>query len=293
MEVETVDPIEKFITGKVLLERRDVEWAFDVAFDRNDWCVKNPDKCKQFTHGNQKSKMTPLQQHQLGCLGELAFSNIHGVVWPASVNTFKHQRDVAQYEVRARSFWNHDLLVRPDDPEAPYALMTACRPYLGEGNMGERWPWSIDMFDPSVLFCCGWLSKREAAREEWIQDWGDRGAPVYSVKQVFLRDRESIPIDHVIEVYDDYKLARDLRIMRVDEERRWRGVKLAPPPTIATITSGPYKGFKMSPDSKPDPARAKKCYDELVAFQEESERLQKERKEHGYYQRDPGSKRSR
>lgn len=56
------------------------------------------------------------------------------------------------------------------------------------------------------------------------------------------------------------EIARRARAREADDAERWAGVQLAPPPETTTLTTGPYRGFRVQAGTpRPDPARAAHC----------------------------------
>ena len=53
--------------------------------------------------------------HVQGAAGELAFAKFRNLYWSGSVGTFRQGGDVGPIQVRTRSNWNHDLIVRDGD----------------------------------------------------------------------------------------------------------------------------------------------------------------------------------
>jgi len=64
------------------------------------------------------------------------------------------------------------------------------------------------------------------------------------------------------------KLLRlDMQRQEVDDERRWKGIELAPSAKAETIKEGPYAGFRIATeDHSPDQARVRKCSEERKRY---------------------------
>jgi hypothetical protein len=68
-------------------------------------------------------------EHIEGACAELALSKHLDIHWDGSVNTFKSQPDVGDYEVRVTSYSNGRLIVRPqDDDKSVYVLLIGVCP---------------------------------------------------------------------------------------------------------------------------------------------------------------------
>jgi hypothetical protein len=105
--------------------------------------------------------------NMIGACGEMAFCKLHGLYWPASINAAKGEPDVLpDWQIRTLEHHDYCLLVRKNDrDDQRFVLMT------GNG--------------PEFMYH-GWMWGRDAKREEWWDDKGERGQPAFWVPQEFL-----------------------------------------------------------------------------------------------------------
>jgi hypothetical protein len=103
-----------------------------------------------------------------GACGECAFAKWLGIYWNGSEGVFKVP-DVGDYYVRTMSRHSFDLLMRPDDNDGLYVMVT---------GMGLEFKIQ------------GWLSwPNEYKKEENLTDEkGRRGEPAWFVPKSYLRD---------------------------------------------------------------------------------------------------------
>jgi hypothetical protein len=78
-------------------------------------------------HGMRK--IDGLSSHINGACGELAVATLLGMEWDESVNVFKVP-DVGNLHVRTRSEDWHDLIIRDNDADGLYVLVTGIAPKL-------------------------------------------------------------------------------------------------------------------------------------------------------------------
>lgn len=109
-------------------------------------------------------------EHIEGACGEAAVAKAVGVYWSSHVNNFTGD-DLPGMQIRTRRRHDWDLIVRPsDDDHARWVLVTGkCPAYRVRG----------------------WIFGRDAKREEWLRDHGDR-PPAYFVPAAALRDMSEL-----------------------------------------------------------------------------------------------------
>jgi hypothetical protein len=111
--------------------------------------------------------------HIEGACGEAAVAKALNVFWSGTVDTFKRGGDVGnKIQVRTRSKSYYELIVRKDDRDDDiFVLVTGKAP-------------SFDVV--------GWISGKDAKKEQWIQTHGNREA-AWFVPQKELLDMNSLP----------------------------------------------------------------------------------------------------
>ena len=116
---------------------------------------------------------TPGRRTLKAAIGELAFCKARGLYWPATVNTFRKQPDVYQYEIRTRSKPDYQLNVRPDAKDhAPYVLVRGMTPRF---------------------HLVGWIYARDAKqRPDWSKTYGGH-EPAFFVPDKYLHDMATLP----------------------------------------------------------------------------------------------------
>jgi len=106
-------------------------------------------------HGLQATAEQSVQIHIDGAAAELAAALALGVKWPASVDTFKTTPDLPpKWEVRRRSRWDYDCLVRTDDVDIRRAVHV-----VGAG---------------SQFAVVGWIGIGDAKIDRFIRSYGGR-----------------------------------------------------------------------------------------------------------------------
>lgn len=110
-----------------------------------------------------------LSAHVVGAMGEMAVAKYMGMWFSFGEGTYKIYSDLANdIEVRTRTNGEWSLLVRPNDSDT--SIFVCC--VIGS-SAGE-------------VVIHGWIEGKEAKKEEWSKDWGNRGRPVYSVPKESL-----------------------------------------------------------------------------------------------------------
>ena len=127
-----------------------------------------------------KKERTPAERRRhemIGNAGELAVAIRFGIHWSAAINTFKTQPDVGPWDVRAVGKHHLQLLIRNDDPPTrPFVLVTCDMPNV----------WTADM-TPLTMHIRGWMFARDAHKDEWLKDPGNK-RPSWFVPQSALND---------------------------------------------------------------------------------------------------------
>jgi hypothetical protein len=120
---------------------------------------------------DQEPEATKLFFDVNGAEGECAFAKLAGLYWRMSVNAKKDEPDVdPDFQVRTSEPHDRSLIIRPDDPQHfRYALVTGC---CGEFQVH------------------GWIFGMYARRDEWFEDRGGRGKPVWWVPKSALTEVE-------------------------------------------------------------------------------------------------------
>lgn len=95
------------------LTPEDCKAANDCGSERNS---RSYARGNNSAHGLKADEENDLQINVYGAAAELAAAKVLGVEWPAHVDVFKTVPDLPpDWEVRRRSKWNYDCLVRKDD----------------------------------------------------------------------------------------------------------------------------------------------------------------------------------
>jgi hypothetical protein len=110
------------------------------------------------------------QVHIEGACGEMAFAKGIGLYWDAGVDTFKAP-DVGLIQVRTRSKDYYELIVRKDDPDEIFVLVTGTAP---------------------CYTIRGWMNGKDAKQEKWLKGHGGR-EEAYFVPQSALSGINSLP----------------------------------------------------------------------------------------------------
>ena len=134
---------------EISLTKEDMEWADRIATNRQDEAVKAG---KRDSHGF--NGIDGLNKHKLGAAGELAVAKALGVIWDATVNTYKAPDLGECVQVRTRSKHDYDMLVRANDKDDEVFIHVT----------GQ----------PPNLIVHGWLYGKDAKQEKWKQNYGNR-----------------------------------------------------------------------------------------------------------------------
>lgn len=109
-------------------------------------------------------------EHCEGACGELAVAKALGRYWDGSINTFSAD-DLPGLQIRTRSKHEYELIVRPQDSDdATWVLVTGVAPHYRVR---------------------GWLGGKDAKRDEWLRDYGNR-PKAYFVPHEALRPIEEL-----------------------------------------------------------------------------------------------------
>lgn len=94
--------------------------------------------------------------HTLGARGEKAAAVALSYRGPLTINTFKSAGDLGEFQVRTRSKHWYELIIRADDADAVFVLVTTEHPYF---SFNVR----------------GWIGASEARGHlEWQRTYGNR-----------------------------------------------------------------------------------------------------------------------
>lgn len=149
------------------LNRNEVWWAATVGVNRHlDSIRRNLEHKPPLLN-----KALAWMNHIEGALAELAVAKWLGVVWEATVNTFRSGFDVDKYQVRWASKDHYRLILTDDDnPDHPFILVVGTAPNYK---------------------IVGWLRGRDGMRKEFIEEY-DRG-PAYFVPRRLMRSMADLP----------------------------------------------------------------------------------------------------
>lgn len=118
-------------------------------------------------HGAKED--TVWQIHVEGALGEMAFAKCMGWYWDASINTFKAP-DIRNIQVRTRSKHAYELIIRKDDRNDVFVLVTGIAP---------------------CYTIRGWINGADGKQDKWLQTHGGR-EKAYFVPQSALHKIEDL-----------------------------------------------------------------------------------------------------
>ena len=111
------------------------------------------------------------QYHIEGACGELAVAKALDIAWSPTINTYKSAGDVGLLEVRTRSRHDYELVVRENDKDATFILVTGVAPHL---------------------IVRGWINAKDARMPEWFVSHANR-PPQFYVPHAALFDLETLP----------------------------------------------------------------------------------------------------
>ena len=159
--VEEQDP------NHVTLTWFETQMAVGVGVSRQLECLKNGQKSFKIKGSGM------WDPHINGALGELAFAKATGAYFSGSVNTFKSERDVGNYEVRTAANHNLNLIIRPkDDDEHIFVLVTGtCPEYQVRG----------------------WIYGKDAKKDEFKRSPQNGGPSAFFVPPTELNSMDSLP----------------------------------------------------------------------------------------------------
>ena len=158
---------------RILLTPEHAAWAEAIAHRRNQWHLQNQYGLTGYG----------LAEHILGCLGELAAAILLGLPWPAHVDTFRRGFDVGIYQIRTRSECYQELYARDRELAGPYDHSD--EPHILVNCIDERgWP---------AFAVRGWALGRDVKRLGRLEDFADRGAPLWVLKHRHLRVMDDLP----------------------------------------------------------------------------------------------------
>lgn len=133
-------------------------------------------KMSRNAHGLVANREEELDIHLLGAAGEYVISLVTGLLWSRSVDAYR-EADVGPLHVRTRSQTAYELLIRKNDPNGYFTVVTI--PGDREGGYTVN----------------GWMTSEEARQHtEWVAKHGGREAAIF-VPHRFLHP---FPIPEVV-----------------------------------------------------------------------------------------------
>jgi hypothetical protein len=170
------------------LNQEDFELAQQYAVKRHTEALKRGKKDKHGLKGD------PIKIHLQGTISELAAAKAFRAGRQLTVNTFKKGGDLPGIQIRGRSkFWYELLIRQSDNLKYPYVLVTppANEPVL-----------DVDKGGPLQLELRGWLMGYEV-KEEWLQPHGGRE------EAYFVPSHELKPIHILIQMWQTHWLGME------------------------------------------------------------------------------------
>jgi len=137
------------------------------------------------TAGDASGKDDDSWTHDIeGALGEMAAAKALNIYWGGSVDTFKKELDIDNFEIRTRSEHWMELFVRPHEPD-------------------DRWYMLVTGEAPSFRIV-GIMRGKDAKREDWLKNHGGgKYKPAY-----FVPTNQLIPIERVVKKLDRNRAER-------------------------------------------------------------------------------------
>jgi hypothetical protein len=153
----------------VTLSDTEMVWPTKVGTDRHEAAKKAN---KRDSHKYKGSDEDGLKIHILGAAGELAFAKSLGIVWDASINTWKKPDLCGIVQVKTATHHTYSLLVRPDAKDGEIFVLVTSE------NLRE---YQIH----------GWMIGKDIKRERWLRNPGERKA-AWFVPQSALHPYEDL-----------------------------------------------------------------------------------------------------
>jgi hypothetical protein len=117
-----------------------------------------------------------VRSHFWGALGELAFARYLGIPWDCHSGDGA-KADVAGYEVRSIAPGAKYLYVKAKGNDRPGLRIVAVAHVVGGSALRERGALSASLI-------LGWTTVDEVRGRGSLEDWGNRGAPAYMLRDL-------------------------------------------------------------------------------------------------------------
>jgi len=153
----------------ITLTEEDIDRAARVGLLRMKESIRKGHKDRK----QRKSEAERLGVDIIGAFGELSMCKIMGWEWSGSVGSYKGPDAKQNIEIRTRTNWNHDLIVKPyDNMDHVFVLVIGSAP---------------------TYEAVGWITGREVEAKFEIKDpGGGFSEPCFFVPQSCLHPIDSI-----------------------------------------------------------------------------------------------------
>jgi hypothetical protein len=105
----------------------------------------------------------------LGAIGEMAIAKLTDRFWEGTVNTFKNQGDVGEWEVRTTESHTNKLIVRPEDPD-------------------DSIFWFVSTESITIYRVHGWILGSDAKQKVWEKSPNNRPAAFFVPSDALQKD---------------------------------------------------------------------------------------------------------